>query len=54
MTYDEQSAMIRYGIKSEAEWYALPRDERIRKVAYIMCDNLISRISNYEAAHAKS
>lgn len=54
MSYDEQSAMIRYGIKSEAEWYALPYDERARKIAYIMASNLIQNISNYEAAHAKS
>lgn len=54
MSYDEQTAMIRYGIRTEAEWYALPYDERARKIAYIMASNLIQNISNYEAAHAKS
>lgn len=53
MSYDEQTAMIRYGIKSEAEWYALPYDERARKIGYVMTSNLIQNISNYEAAHAK-
>ena len=54
MSYDEQTAMIRYGIKSETEWYALPYDERARKIAYIMATNLIESITHYEAAHAKS
>jgi hypothetical protein len=54
MSYNEQATMIRYTIKSEAEWYALPLDERERKVAYVMASNLIDNITQYEAAHAKS
>ncbi len=54
MSYNEQATMIRYGIQTEAEWYALPLDERERKVAYVITSNLIDSITHYEAAHAKS
>lgn len=46
--------MIRYNIKSEAEWYTLPLDERERKVAFVMASNFIDSVTQYEAAHAKS
>ncbi len=46
--------MIRYNIKSEADWYALPLDERERKVAFVVSSNFIDSVTQYEAAHAKS
>jgi hypothetical protein len=54
MSYNEQATMIRYGIRTEADWYALPLDERERKVAFVMASNFIDSVSSYEAAHAKS
>lgn len=54
MGYNEQATMIRYNIRTEAEWYALPLDERERKVAFVVASNLIDSITQYEAAHAKS
>lgn len=43
--------MHEYSIPTEAIWLSLTRDERARKVAYIMASNLMSNIQSYEATH---
>lgn len=43
-----------FGISTETEWHALPRDERCRKVGYVMSKSLIHIISSYENIHIKS
>ncbi len=54
MAWSEYEAMDRFGIATEADWQALPRDERARKVAYVMATTLIHTITSYEASHIKS
>lgn len=46
--------MDMFHISTEAEWYALPRDERERKVAYVLSKSLIHAVVSYENVHIKS
>ena len=54
MAWSEYEAMDIFGIPTEDAWHALPRDERARKVGYVMSKSLISVITQYEAIHVKS
>lgn len=51
MNWSEYEAMDTFDISTEAEWNALPRDERARKVAYVMSKSIVNSISQYEAGH---
>lgn len=53
LTFDEMAAMAHFGIPTEAAWLALPRDERARKVAFLMAQNFISSVQTYEASKPK-
>jgi len=50
---EEYEAMDTFQISTEDAWHALPRDERARKVAYVLSKSLISVITQYEAIHVK-
>lgn len=43
--------MDTFKIPTEEMWSALPRDERARKVAYVLAHNIIENVAVYEAAH---
>jgi len=54
MAWHEYKAMDTFNIPSEDAWHALPRDERARKVGYVMAAAMVEAISQYESVHVKS
>lgn len=51
MAFVEHQAMALFKIPNEDAWYALAREERARKVAYIQASQIIDAVQGYEAAH---